>query len=274
MLDRDSLAMITGLEVNAKRAKCLDNRPDVTILALTLNEIDGVRAVLPKIDPMWYRQLIVVDGGSTDGTVEWCRKYGYDVYQQRKPGVRHAYHEVWPHVEGSIVLTMSPDGNCDVSVIPKMIQMMMDIPLTYDPDSDGSFIIGRDLVIGSRYLNCKSEDDDWVTAFGNWLFTRTVNLLHGGKYTDAMVIFRAFRKSLVDELCLHDHEAYWLAENLFGTTISWEPLMSVRAAKKGLRVVEVSAGEPPRIGGVRKLQILRWGAAYYFQFFRELWFWR
>jgi len=32
--------------------------------------------------------------------------------------------------------------------------------------------------------------------------------------------------------------------------------------------------ESPRIGGERKLQILRWGAAYYFQFFRELWFWR
>src|SRR6186997_139649 len=51
-----------------------------TVLALTLNEIDGVRAILPQIDPSWYSQLIVVDGGSTDGTVEWCREQGYEVY--------------------------------------------------------------------------------------------------------------------------------------------------------------------------------------------------
>ena len=50
--------------------------------------------------------------------------------------------------------------------------------------------------------------------------------------------------------------------------------MSVRAAKAGKRIADVGVGEPPRIGGSRKLQILRWGAAYYFQFWRELWFWR
>jgi hypothetical protein len=40
----------------------------VTVLALTLNEIAGVQAILPRIDPSWYSQLVVVDGGSTDGT--------------------------------------------------------------------------------------------------------------------------------------------------------------------------------------------------------------
>ena len=50
--------------------------------------------------------------------------------------------------------------------------------------------------------------------------------------------------------------------------------MSVRAAKAGKKVTEVPVGEPARIGGERKLQVLRWGAAYYFQFWRELWYWR
>ena len=52
---------------------------------------------------------------------------------------------------------------------------------------------GYDMVIGSRYLDgAVSEDDDIVTAFGNWLFTRTVNLLYGARYSDVMVIYRAF----------------------------------------------------------------------------------
>lgn len=234
--------------------------PTTTLVVLTLNEIDGVRAILPKIDRAWFDQILVIDGNSVDGTIEWCRENGYEVYVQQKKGIRHAYIEAIPLIRGDIVLSISPDGNCDPAVIPQMLEKMAE---------------GYDLVIGSRYLPpSKSEDDDLITAFGNWLFTRTVNLLHGGTYTDVMVIYRAFRHELIRELDLDKDEGYRLPERLFGTVTSWEPLMSVRAAKAGKRIAEVAAGEPPRIGGVRKLQVLRWGAAYYFQFWRELWFWR
>ena len=49
--------------------------------------------------------------------------------------------------------------------------------------------------------------------------------------------------------------------------------MSVRALKAKLKITEIPGDEPERIGGDRKLQVLRWGAAYYLQFIRELWFW-
>jgi hypothetical protein len=129
---------------------------------------------------------------------------------------------------------------------------------------------GYDMVIGSRYLgDARSEDDDLLTGFGNWLFTRTVNLLYRSRYSDVMVIYRAFTKALVYDLGLDRDCSYTLPERVFRTTISWEPLMSVRAAKRGKRIGEVPAGEPKRIGGSRKLQILRWGAAYYFQVWKE-----
>lgn len=231
-----------------------------TLLVLTLNEIDGMRVIMPQIDPSWFSQILVVDGGSTDGTIEWAEQNGYSVYVQKKKGIRWAYLEILDMIEGDIVITISPDGNCPVEAIPSIIEKMNQ---------------GYDMVIGSRYLGeSVSEDDDFLTAFGNWLFTRTVNLLHGGDYTDAMVIFRAFRRDLIYELDLHKEESYQLPERLFHTVISWEPLMSVRAAKRKKRITEVGVGEPPRIGGERKLQIWRWGAAYYFQFWRELWFWR
>jgi hypothetical protein len=75
------------------------------------------------------------------------------------------------------------------------------------------------------------------------------------------------------ELGLDREDAHALPEKLFNTKISWEPLLSVRAAKAKLKVSEIPGDEPPRIGGERKLQIFRWGAAYYFQFIRELFFW-
>lgn len=227
---------------------------------MTLNEINGMKAIMPQIDRSWVDQIIVVDGGSKDGTIEWAQENGYEVYVQKQKGFRHAYTEVWPLVQGDVVITFSPDGNSVPELIPDLIAKMKE---------------GYDMVIASRYLgDAKSEDDDIVTGFGNWLFTHTVNLLHGGHYTDVMVIYRAYRKSMAQELGLDQEDAHALPEKLFHTKISWEPLLSVRAAKAKLKITEIPGDEPPRIGGNRKLQVLQWGAAYYFQFIRELWFWR
>ncbi len=232
----------------------------ISLLVMTLNEIDGMKVIMPRIDRTWVDQIIVVDGGSTDGTVAWAKANGYEVYVQQRRGFRHAYTEVWPLVRGDVVITFSPDGNSVPELIPDLIDKMKS---------------GYDMVISSRYLgDAKSDDDDLITAFGNWLFTKTINVLHGGQYTDAMVIYRAYRRSMPYELELDQDSAYELPEKLFATKISWEPLLSVRAAKAGLNITEIPGDEPARIGGERKLQVLQWGAAYYFQFIRELWFWR
>jgi len=108
-----------------------------------------------------------------------------------------------------------------------------------------------------------------MTAFGNWLFTTMINRLHGGPYTDAMGIFRAYRTNLYYELGL-DQESGYSVERLLGTTLGIEPLLSIRAAKRRLRISEIPCPEPARIGGERKLQMFRWGGAYMLQVFREL----
>ena len=232
----------------------------VTLLIPTLNEVDGMKVIMPRIRRDWCDQIIILDGKSTDGTVEWAREQGYFVYVQKQPGIRQAYMEVLPYIEGDVLLTFSPDGNSVPEDIPKLIAKMRE---------------GYDMVIASRYLGeARSEDDSWLTGFGNWYFTRTINLLHGAKYTDAMVILRAYRTSLIRELDLDKDESYATPERLFRTRISWEPLLSVRAAKRKLKVTEIPSPEPPRIGGMAKLQVWRWGAAYYFQFIRELFVWR
>ena len=231
-----------------------------TLVVCTLNEIDGMRVIMPKIKKEWCDQIIILDGGSTDGTIQYAKDNGYFVYIQKKKGFRHAYTEVLPYIEGDIIITFSPDGNSLPELIPELINKMRD---------------GYDMVIASRYLaGAKSEDDDIITAFGNWLFTKTVNLLFGAHYSDVMVILRAYKKQLIYDLDLNKDENYALPERLFNTHISWEPLLSVRAAKRKLKIAEIPGSEPPRIGGERKLQIWRWGAAYYFQFIREVFFWR
>ena len=244
----------------ATRSPKVPRKCVVTLVVPTWNEIEGMKAIMPQIRREWVDQIIILDGGSTDGTIEWARDNGYEVHVQTEPGIRQAYMEVLPKVRGDVILTFSPDGNSIPDLLPDLIAKIDE---------------GYDMVIASRYLPpAKSADDDWITAFGNWLFTKTVNVLHGGRYTDAMVIYRAYRTRLVSELQLDQDRWYRTPEWLFRCRISWEPLLSVRAARRGLKVAEIPGDEPPRLGGERKLRILRWGGSYYFQFIRDLLFWR
>ena len=57
-----------------------------TLLIPTLNEIDGMKVIMPQIERDWVDQILILDGGSKDGTIEYARDNGYEVYVQQKPG--------------------------------------------------------------------------------------------------------------------------------------------------------------------------------------------
>ncbi len=232
----------------------------VTLLIPTLNEIHGMKTIMPQIKREWYDQLLIVDGQSTDGTIEYAKKMGYPIIIQKKKGMRNAYMESLPHITGDVILTFSPDGNSISELIPECIKKMKE---------------GYDMVIVSRYAEgAKSYDDDLVTGFGNKLFTTLINFFHRAYYTDAMVIYRAYKKNLIYDLDLDKDSSYETEEKLFKTNISWEPLLSIRAAKRKLKIAEIPGDEPARSGGERKLQVLRWGAAFMYEVFREIFIWR
>ena len=95
-----------------------------TLIVMTLNEIEAISIIMPKIDKSLFKQILVVDGGSTDGTVEWARDNGYSVYEQRERGIRNGYLEAWHLIEGDAVITFSPDGNSIPEKLPELIDKM------------------------------------------------------------------------------------------------------------------------------------------------------
>ncbi|MDP1852709.1 MAG: glycosyltransferase family 2 protein [Candidatus Omnitrophota bacterium] len=198
----------------------------VTLVIPTFNEIDGMKAVMPKIKKEWVDQIIVVDGNSTDGTSEYAQSLGYPVVQQKLKGLVNAYQGALDAAIGDIIITFTPDGNSVPELIPPLVEEMKK---------------GYDLVIVSRYLKgAKSYDDDVVTAFGNWMFTAMINVLFGGHYTDTLVGFRAWKKSLFQ------------LDNRYVKMAGFEPLVAIRCAKQKLKVGEIPGDEPKRIGGIRK----------------------
>jgi glycosyltransferase involved in cell wall biosynthesis len=214
-----------------------------TLIAPTLNEIEAVQVVLPKIDRNWVQQIIVVDGGSTDGTVEHCRAQGYDVMELQGRGYGGAVREAVKVAAGEIVIEFPPDGNSLPERIPDLITEIRN---------------GYDFVIVSRYKNgARSEDDDFLTAIGNRCFTASANLMFGTRYTDLLVGYRGYRKALFEPLRLD-------AEGL-----SWPAQEAIRFARAGHKVGEIPGDEPKRIGGQRKMKILNTGLEILFLILRE-----
>jgi glycosyltransferase involved in cell wall biosynthesis len=234
-----------------------------TILLMpTLNERVGLSHIYSQIPHQLFQRIVVLDANSTDGTQEWCHENKVEIFLQSTLGLRGGLAEFISTLDETIdfVLTFSPDGNCD----PKTLINFMEI-LNRNPHAR--------LILGSRYgQDATSDDDDFITGIGNWFFTRLCNLLFRSNFTDVFSIYRAFDPKLIFELGLSEIESYEKLEKFFSTRIPWEPLMSYRVAKYKIEWVDVPVGEPPRIGGERKLQVFRWGISFLLQLIRELWY--
>lgn len=232
----------------------------VTLLIPTLNEIQGMKVIMPRIKREWVQQVLVIDGGSTDGSPEYARERGYQVIRQKRKGLRHALIEAVPFVTGDVVITFSPDGNSIPELIPALVQKMRE---------------GYDMVIVSRYLDgARSYDDDFITGFGNWLYTRIINVLFCTHYTDTMVMYRAYKTRLIRDLGLDRDATYAIPETLLRTVEGYELILSIRAARRRLKIGEIPGDEPPRVGGERKLQVFRWGLAHLFHMAWDFLFFR
>jgi glycosyltransferase involved in cell wall biosynthesis len=223
-------------------------RPPVRTIALmipTLNEIDGLRVTLPQIDRSLFDEIVVVDGRSTDGTIEFCRENGLTVIIQPRIGMPDAEEAAFKTLKSDAFVLYTPDGNSMADLLPQLCEHLR---------------AGYDMVIASRYLGeATSEDDDVFTGFGNSMFTGIINLLFGARYTDALVGMRAYRADAVRKMRLVGMGEENFVRRKFWRTNSWEVGSTIRAARLGLRTLEIPGPEPKRIGGVRKLSVIKNG---------------
>lgn len=216
----------------------------ISVIAATLNEIEAVQVVLPELREVGVHEIVVTDGGSTDGTLEYCREGGYTVVEQTGRGYGSAIRQGVEAATGDIIIEFPPDGNSVASKIPEVASQI-----------DGG---DYDFVIVSRYKNgAKSYDDDIMTGFGNRMFTGLTNLVFGTSYTDVLVGYRAYRKEAFLQLGLNEEG------------LSWPLQEAVRFHTHGFKVGEIGGDEPERIGGERKMKPFKTGREILSLMYRE-----
>lgn len=201
----------------------LNEAGNVGRLVAEVQEID--LSGLGQVDQV---RVIVVDNGSTDATAEEARAAGAQVVREARRGYGYACAAGVAAAHQADVLAFL-DGDC--SSLPSELPTLL-APILADE---------ADLVLGSRTLGHIAPGAmPPHQRFGNWLAARLMNRLYGQSVTD-LGPYRAIRRSLLAQL------------NMREMTFGWPTEMTVKAARRGARLLEVPVSFHPRQAGRSKV---------------------
>lgn len=200
----------------------------VAVVIPALNEEGSIGRVIEAI-PAWVGEVIVADNGSSDRTAEVAASQGARVVTEPRRGYGAACQAA---LAG---MSRAPD-----------IVVFMDADLADDPgrmtELVEPIVQGRaDLVIGSRVLGlCEPGALTALQRFGNRLSCDLIALFWGVRFTD-LGPFRAIRRESLLRLKMEDRNYGWTAQ------------MQARAARMGLRCVEIPVPYRRRAAGRSKV---------------------
>jgi glycosyltransferase involved in cell wall biosynthesis len=185
--------------------------------------------------PAGVDEVIVVDGNSTDRTIEVALSIRADtvIVVDRVPGKGAALRAGFAAATGDYVVMLDADGSMDPLEIDRYV---------------AALDAGHDLAKGSRFMpTAGSADISLLRQFGNVALMTVANVLFRTRQTDLCYGYAAFRREAIVPLRL-DANGFEIESQLF-----------LRAIANGLAVTEVPSFEAPRRSGASNLNTFRDG---------------
>jgi glycosyltransferase involved in cell wall biosynthesis len=214
------------------------NRPGpaatVSVVIPARNEAANIGWVLRRL-PACVDEVVLVDGRSTDGTIEIAREIRPDivVVTDSARGKGAALRLGFATASKDWVVMIDADGSMDPLEIEALVTALA---------------TGHDVARGSRFAHGGGTADiTWLRRLGNAALLATANVLFGTYNTDLCYGFAAFRREAVERLEL-DADGFEIEAQFY-----------LRAARSGLRSCEVPSFEAPRRSGVSSLNTFRDG---------------
>ncbi|PZR77242.1 MAG: UDP-glucose--dolichyl-phosphate glucosyltransferase [Chthoniobacterales bacterium] len=202
----------------------------MSVIIPALNEEEPIGAVVHDcLATGLAGEVIVVDNGSTDRTAKHARAAGAKVVSQPAPGYGRAcaagIRALSP--ECDLVVFLDGDGSDCPEFMPRLIA-----PIVHGD---------QDFVIGSRTRGKREPGSmNFQQIFAGRVAGFLLRLLYSVGYSD-MCPFRAIRRSALETLGMKE------------ATYGWNLEMQMRAARAGLRILEVPVNHRCRTGGESKV---------------------
>lgn len=200
----------------------------LSALVPVYNEKRTIQAILGKIRAVDLGgidlEIIVIDGGSIDGTREILREEEKHadttvIYEEARSGRGNALKLGIAACAGDVIVFQDADLELDPA----------DYPALLAPILGGSSVV----VFGSRFLRGRPIMT-FLQYWGNRVMTGSVNLLYGSQLTDVETCYQMFKREALDGIEIENND--------FAFTVE----LTVKLLKRGFKIREIPVTYVPR----------------------------
>ena len=193
--------------------------PTVEVIIPSLNEAATIGDLICGIYsscsllPISF-SVLVIDGGSTDDTVNICRRKNVKFRVQSGKGKGNAMKEAADCSEADIIVFIDGDGTYSPSDMKRLLEPLL----------NGE----SEMVVGSRAIDKREKGSiSLLNRLGNKLFNISINLSMGSSVSDSLSGYRALSRRTFESLIL------------FSENFEIEVELTVEAIANGIRISEV-----------------------------------